>query len=376
MIFRIKYGTLSDNIDITRVCFEKCVKNNVLFIPKGGDDRNMLFTDPFHGVLKNIIIMINENVLEYDSSVDVRYEKISDYIFLHPITFSVPEEKIVTNVCHKKTKMISSLVPGDMKTYIYKNEKDYYEEYQVSMFATTFKKGGWDCMRHYEIVANGSIPYFPDIENCPPKTMALLPKEDIIRGNKLYQKYKDKKVDELTGPEKQECIQLIDYFLDYFRKNLTTTKIAEYILNVTNFNNASKILFFTGRTDPDYLRCLTLHGFKKLLGRNVHDYPKIEHIYKSNMDFRSLYGGGITYSNLLDNNLHDDYLDTTVEDDIINNRYDIIIYGSYHRGMPFYDLIQKHYSSDKIILVCGEDCHYCDYWNFVEKGHHVFVREL
>ena len=47
-------------------------------------------------------------------------------------------------------------------------------------------------MRHYEIMANGCIPYFPNIEQCPPNTMALLPKHLIIEGNKLYETVKDK----------------------------------------------------------------------------------------------------------------------------------------------------------------------------------------
>ena len=140
--------------------------------------------------------------------------------------------------------------------------------------------------------------------------------------------------------------------------------------------NVSKILFLSGRTDPDYLPAVTLHGFKMILGQNCHDYPKIEYIYKSNIDFHKLYGKGISYTNLLDNNLHNDDLDSTIIDDISNKKYDIIIYGSYHRGMPFYDHVQNNYSNDRVVLMCGEDCHCCDYINFTDKVHNVFVREL
>jgi hypothetical protein len=31
------------------------------------------------------------------------------------------------------------------------------------------KKGGWDCLRHYEIIGNGCMPYFENIEKCPKK---------------------------------------------------------------------------------------------------------------------------------------------------------------------------------------------------------------
>lgn len=67
---------------------------------------------------------------------------------LHPITFSIAEQKIV-NIIPKKTKILSSLIPGDISTYIYNTEEEYYKEYQQSYFATTTKKSGWDCMRHY-----------------------------------------------------------------------------------------------------------------------------------------------------------------------------------------------------------------------------------
>jgi hypothetical protein len=110
---------------------------------------------------------------------------------IFPITFSIPNDKIVVEI-PLKTKFLSNLVPGDQTTYIYKTEKDYYNEYKKSLFATTYKKAGWDCMRHYEILACGCIPYFPNIENCPSKTMYHLPKKLIIEGNKLYERISQK----------------------------------------------------------------------------------------------------------------------------------------------------------------------------------------
>ena len=92
---------------------------------------------------------------------------------LHPITFSIPEEKIVTSI-PLKTKILSNIIPNFTLKYDYNTEKDYYNEYRSSYFATTMKKCGWDCMRHYEILANGCIPFFIDIEQCPKYTMYIL----------------------------------------------------------------------------------------------------------------------------------------------------------------------------------------------------------
>ena len=295
---------------------------------------------------------------------------------LHPITFSIPKEKICKNY-NVKTKILSNLIPGNTSTYIYNNEEEYYNEYKTSYFAITTKKAGWDCMRHYEILANGCIPYFLNIENCPKNTMYLLPKKLLIQSNTLYEtNFKNKNINELTQEEIDKYNILQKQLLEYTKNYLITEKMAEYILKNINYKNVSKILFLSGDTSPDYLRCVTLHGFKILFVNNCHDYPKIPHIYKSDINYKKLYGKGFTYTNLLEQNLHNDNLDDSIVEDIKNKYYDIIIYGSYHRGMPYYDLISELYNTDQIILLCGEDIHCCNHNYFLEKGHCVFVREL
>ncbi len=296
---------------------------------------------------------------------------------MFPINFSIPREKIC-EAYTEKTKILSDLIPGILHTYIYQTETDYYNEYKKSYFAITKSKGGWDCMRHYEILANGCVPYFIDIEKCPPNTMTLLPKELIIEGNKLFDnKFKNKKINELSDNDKNEYDILRTKLLEHTKHYLTTDKMAEYILNKTNFGNIRKILYLSGDVNPDYLRCVSLHGFKSLFGSDCHDYPKVPHIYKSgNINYKSLYGKGISYTNLLKPELHNDKLDDTIIHDINNKYYDIIVYGSYHRGMPYYDLISTIYKPNEIILLCGEDLHQCNYNNFVNKGHCVFIREL
>ena len=296
---------------------------------------------------------------------------------LHPITFSIPEEKIYEN--HNiKTKILSNLIPGNISNYIYDNEEEYYNEYKTSYFAITVQKAGWDCMRHYEILANGCVPFFLNIENCPKNTMNLLPKELFIQSNQLFnEKFNNKNINDLTQEDINEYYTIQKKLLEHTKKYLTTKKMAEYILKNTNNENVSKILYLSYDTNPDYLRCVTLHGFKSLFGDKCHDFPKIPHIYKSNnIDHKTLHGKGISYTNLLEPTLHNDQLDHTIINNIHYIYYDIIIYGSYHRGMPFYDLISKIYNPDKIILLCGEDTHCCNYNYFLEKGHHVFVREL
>ena len=163
---------------------------------------------------------------------------------LHPITFSIPKEKICESDTLVKTKILSSLIPGVISTYIYNTEEEYYNEYKKSYFAITKKKGGWDCMRHYEILANGCIPYFINIKECPKNTMYLLPKELFIEANILYDNnFKNKNINQITKEDINKYNILQKKLLEYTKNFLTTDKIVEYILKKTNAENVSKILY-------------------------------------------------------------------------------------------------------------------------------------
>jgi hypothetical protein len=301
---------------------------------------------------------------------------------IYPITFSIPEQKLFDrqNIIKKK-QLTASLVPGDISTYIYKTEKDYYESYQISYFAITMKKGGWDCLRHYEILANNCIPYFIDIENCPENTLSLFPKDVIILSNQLYDKIKSKNPENLDIVlEESDLIEynkLLDQLIVHTKKYLTTCSIAKYILNTTDHSNSQKILFLNGCIRTEYLRCLTLSGFKTLFGKSCHEYPIVPHLYKDMDISPTTCGLGFSYTHLLEPELREDNIsEKIIIDNIESNFYDIIIYGSYHRGIPLLDIVSKYYSKNQIIMLCGEDIHNCDYEFLSNQGINVFVREL
>ena len=289
-----------------------------------------------------------------------------------PITFSIPEEKICS-FKPRKTKFLSNLIPGKIDTYIYNTEFEYYSEYQKSYFAITKKKAGWDCLRHYEILVNKCLPYFPDIEECPKDTLFLFPKDLVLESNLLFNKYSSIYSNYFVGDEIiiKELDILIEKFINYTYKFLTTKSIAKYVLKTTNNLNAKNILYLSSQTTPDYLRCLTLHGFKSIFKNNCHDYPKISHIYKGN-DYSNLYGKGMTYTNLIPNS-SDYYSESDVLSNILKKTYDLIIYGSFHRGLPYLVEVKNNYPSTKIIYLCGEDEHCICYNNINEF---IFVREL
>lgn len=105
---------------------------------------------------------------------------------VHPIEFAVPASQIVNKV-PTKIKDWAHIIPGDLSTYIFDDEPSYYKDYQDSMFAITFKKGGYDAQRHYEILANGCVPYFTGIETCPAFTMQTFPKKLIQESNRAIE---------------------------------------------------------------------------------------------------------------------------------------------------------------------------------------------
>lgn len=274
---------------------------------------------------------------------------------IYPISFSIPECKIIDKV-PTKTKEIATVIPGNTNTYIFSKESDYYADYQTSRFAHTKKKGGWDCLRHYEILANGCMPIFENLKNCPPRTMVHFPKEIVM---------------------KQDPAD-IPLLLEYTRKYLTTKAMAQYILNTIN-KTPKNILFLSGKSDPDYLRCLTLHGFKELFGADCHDYPRISHLYKDFATPGNIYGRGMSYTCLLDLSMRNPENDRSIQQDIISKKYDLIVYGSTHRGLPFLDIVTKSYPKDSIVFLCGEDTNHrsCTIEALGNTdGYNMFIREL
>ena len=78
----------------------------------------------------------NEVIRKHNESVKERRSRdLFSHKNLYPITFSIPESKVINiNEINIKTKLLSSLIPGVQSTYIYNNEADYYDEYKKSFF--------------------------------------------------------------------------------------------------------------------------------------------------------------------------------------------------------------------------------------------------
>lgn len=145
-------------------------------------------------------------------------ELIEKHENLIPIYFAIPEQKISKEFL-PKVQEYASIIPG-IGGYVFNNEKEYYDDYNKSYYGVTMKKAGWDCMRHYEILANNCIPYFIDLEKCPENILINLPKQLLVEI-----KNTSENIDEIKYRE------YLNILFNYTKENLTTKKLAQYVLN-------------------------------------------------------------------------------------------------------------------------------------------------
>jgi hypothetical protein len=108
---------------------------------------------------------------------------------VYPIFFAIPADKIGTLRPLAKNKILATIDPRDRSTYTYSTEREYYQDYASSLFAVTLKKAGWDCLRHYEIMANGCIPLFLGLDQCPETTLVNLPKPELLEALSLWDEH-------------------------------------------------------------------------------------------------------------------------------------------------------------------------------------------
>lgn len=297
---------------------------------------------------------------------------------LHSLGLSVPEEIIVPWVPNKN-KDFASVIPDVAYTYSFEDQNQYYNDYKKSFYGISHKKGGlgeggsWDCMRHYEILANGCIPYFQDLDKCPPQTMTMFPKQLVAAAMRVPGVYPNR-IDHNTfsGSDYQLYANAI---LKHTKENLTTKAMGRYLLSKVEKPDAKSVLYLSGSVDPICIRDVMLHGLRSLLGPGLVDYPQVPHLYRSlsKEDADQLLGKGFTLTRILDD-INIDRVTNNVLESIKNREYDLIVYGSVHQGFPLWSEVTASYDFKEIVLICGEDEHECCYIH--NKHHHLFVKEL
>lgn len=155
---------------------------------------------------------------------------------IQPISFSIPEEKIVNNLPVKKKlfpkhivdEEVASKVEGSFTKYAFDDEKDYYEDLQSSKFGITTKRSGWDCMRHYEIAANGAVICFKDFAKKP---IACAPHGLIDSVNCISYKNYDDLIHKISTLADDQYNAIQKASISWVNNNTTVKRATEVLTN-------------------------------------------------------------------------------------------------------------------------------------------------
>jgi len=302
------------------------------------------------------------------------------YCGVYPIVIGLPAAAVVSCVPTKHRHFAPQKSRGAY-SFTIAEEAEYKRSYRQSRFAVTTKKSGWDCLRHYEILGSGTAPYFERLEDASEGTLRHLPKESLIKLRSIADGWD-------SDPSLSEFLYLceISRLLAYTQQHLTTKAVAQYVLDVALKPSARRILFLGGNEGTDYVRDMLLHGMKEVVrerGGVVVDFVRPPHMYWSDdtgpkeWSNEGLYGLGFTYARWL-TAVDDDVDRADIDGRIRAREFDLVVFGSVHRGMPFLDVVGESYGRDEIVFVDGEDEHgwECEMVKaFKDKGFY-FMREI
>mgnify|MGYP000482751591 CR=1 FL=1 len=300
--------------------------------------------------------------------IDYEARRCHELLGVWPISFSHPRLRPLE--ARKSDKVISRIIPG--VPYAFKNEDAYLREYSSAALALTHRKAGWDCFRHVEILAAGSVPLMPDIEAVPRFCMLHYPVEAM---REVTQHAVHRGI--------HPSLATREAFRAYTQRFLTTQAMASYMLNAAGLQEAESVLFIDPalRESADYLSVLSLIGLKQLLGRHCVALPEVDYVFQDSVrDPFSLYGRGFGFSRVLDPECRSAELstDTGFEGVVDSLAPDVIVIGSIARNFAAAQAVGAVFPMSKTIWLHGEDDppSYADARTLRESGAHVFVRSI
>ena len=393
-------GTLASDFALMRDCPALIHSNSTLcwmasFLSSSKTHRFIPMTGTYASQQLGIIedskdVVFHVCTLEHEQVY--RINIMCDHRDIECLPYSIPEEIIVSNEdCVEKRYAVSPLIPGDSSEYSFGpgQEAEYYGVYKASRFALTQKKGGWDCLRHYEILANGAIPIFEELDKCPLDTLSSFPKTLLLEAAKELLPW--------YNTEEQQ-IKYAEYrirLLEHMRAHCSCSAVAGAILS--KLGVPKKILMITGHPGVNYTRELTWIGVKRTVDIAV-EWPTIDYLYdssshKGEATGAPLYGNGFTYSRRLPESLRVALTESEVVQSIKEKQWDIIIYGKVGPdegfegslpNLPLWQHVFKRYSRDEIVFLYGGDGMQDMTWGNRYSTHLVqhcqyarcFVREL
>lgn len=161
---------------------------------------------------------------------------------IYPTGFGIPESRILPidlsqkDQLHQKTapdhsvfKQISDL-GGGFSHHKFTDENEYYYDLARSWFGLSCKKGGWDTLRHYEIIAAGTLLLFRDYsikpEYCAPQGLPTISYDSEIELKEIMSSLL------ISNKPTEEYMLLLEAQRNWLINHGTTKARAQYILKI------------------------------------------------------------------------------------------------------------------------------------------------
>ena len=189
-----------------------------------------------------------EKLIGSQVSPAFKTQLMTDEKHLYPFGVAVPTSRILPINLPNKKKLFKSTYPKyaffenpneySRKHYTFDDEELYYIDMAESWFGLSCKKGGWDSMRNYEIIAAGSMVIYRDYylkpKYCSPGDLpaySYSTKEGLMElMNRLVS----------NNTPTQEYISLLNMQRQWLRETATTEARAKYIIKVLETYDSQK----------------------------------------------------------------------------------------------------------------------------------------
>ena len=195
-----------------------------------------------YGKAKKMKKYRGEEVIGNQFEYSFKRELIFQENNIYPTGFGIPQSTIRKIDFDKKNKLFQKTAPmhslfrkqtdlgGKRDHHIFQDEDNYFEDIASSWFGITSKKGGWDALRHYEIIAAGTLLLFRDYKKkpklCSPQELPCFSystKRELLNlMNKLV----------INNKPTDQYIEMLKRQRDWLINNGTTVARAKKILEV------------------------------------------------------------------------------------------------------------------------------------------------
>lgn len=224
----------------------------------------------------------------WNSSLEARPPRLTRF---YPLWYSLPTVTGFAPIgCRNKSMAFSPVIPGSSSSAKFVTESSYYAQYASSYYGLTMRKAGYDCLRHYEILASGSIPFHLGIRKLRdqlPLTMYLYPKALIMEAMNLPGIPSE---DEVAAAAKKGKMPRLDMqkldhgryctlqarLLTYTRRALTSTALAQYVVRQVQLSRGGlpespRVLFVLSKNilGATYQQQFLYHGLRRVLGAKM-----------------------------------------------------------------------------------------------------------